>query len=82
MHSGNRKARSICLRPGIWLGNTYLNDHEMCVYGIRDEKGIIKCAFEQAYSDGKTDLKKPISCHLYPIIHTRRKKGGVRPGEL
>ena len=39
----------------------------MCAYGFRDEKGIIKCSFEQAYYDGKTQWKKPISCHLFPI---------------
>ena len=40
---------------------------KMCAYGFRDENGIIKCAFEQAYYDGKTDWKKPVSCHLFPI---------------
>jgi hypothetical protein len=40
---------------------------KMCVYGFRDENGIIKCGIEQAYRDGKIGFKKPISCHLYPI---------------
>ena len=40
---------------------------KMCAYGFRDKKGVIKCSFEQAYYDGKTSWKKPISCHLYPI---------------
>jgi hypothetical protein len=40
---------------------------KMCAYGYKDEKGIIKCGIEQAYYDGKTSWKKPISCHLYPI---------------
>lgn len=48
---------------------------KMCVYGFRDESGIIKCAIEQAYRDGKTAFKKPISCHLYPITTTEGKKG-------
>jgi Protein of unknown function (DUF3109) len=39
----------------------------ICAYGVRDEKGIIKCSFEQAYLDGVMEWKKPISCHLYPI---------------
>ncbi|HLO80403.1 MAG TPA: DUF3109 family protein [Chitinophagaceae bacterium] len=39
----------------------------ICAYGYRDDKGIIKCAFEQAYNDGLISWKKPISCHLYPI---------------
>ena len=40
---------------------------KMCAYGVKDEKGIIKCGIEQAYYDGKISWKKPISCHLYPI---------------
>lgn len=38
----------------------------ICAYGYRDAKGVITCAIEQAYLDGKTDWKKPISCHLFP----------------
>jgi hypothetical protein len=39
----------------------------ICAYGFRDEKGIIKCSFEEAYNRGTIPWKKPISCHLYPI---------------
>ncbi len=42
-----------------------------CVYLNYDEKGIAKCAFEQAYEEGKTDWKKPVSCHLYPVRITK-----------
>lgn len=42
-----------------------------CAFVYFDEVGITKCAIEQAHKDGKTDFKKPISCHLYPI---REKK--------
>jgi hypothetical protein len=31
------------------------------------EAGITKCSIERAYLNGKTDWKKPVSCHLYPI---------------
>lgn len=48
---------------------------KMCVYGFRDKYGIIKCGIEQAYRDGKIAFKKPISCHLYPIIANKGKKG-------
>ena len=44
------------------------DDSKICVYGVRDDSGVIKCSFEQAFYDGKTKWKKPISCHLYPII--------------
>ena len=42
-----------------------------CAYAIYDEKGVLWCSFEMAYQDGKTDFRKPISCHLYPIRITR-----------
>jgi hypothetical protein len=40
---------------------------KVCVYGIIDKKGIVKCGIEQAYNDGMIQWKKPISCHLFPI---------------
>ena len=40
---------------------------KVCVYGMVDKKGIVKCGIEQAYNDGKIEWKKPISCHLFPI---------------
>ena len=46
----------------------------LCAYGFRDKEGIIKCGIEAAYYDGKLDWKKPISCHLFPIRITQRKK--------
>ena len=48
-----------------WVTPTIEN--KMCAYGFRDENGIIKCGIEKAYSDGKLEWRKPISCHLYPI---------------
>jgi hypothetical protein len=39
----------------------------ICVYGYYDETGIVKCAMEHVYKEGKTDFKKPISCNLFPI---------------
>jgi hypothetical protein len=46
---------------------------QICAYGYK-EKGIIKCAFEQAYNDGKIPWKKPISCHLFPIKVQKSKQ--------
>ena len=42
-----------------------------CAYAVYDEKGILKCGIEQAFMQGETDFKKPISCHLYPIRATK-----------
>jgi Protein of unknown function (DUF3109) len=46
-----------------------------CAYGITDAKGIVKCGIEQAYNDGKTGWRKPISCHLFPIRIKKSKTG-------
>lgn len=48
-------------------------DGKICAYGYKDKEGIIKCAFEQAYNDGKITWKKPISCHLFPIKLSKSK---------
>lgn len=64
----------------------YVFDHEfgwvtptinssICVYGIKDAQGIVKCGIEQAYLDRKVKWKKPISCHLFPIIVKKSKNG-------
>ncbi|MFN4314611.1 MAG: DUF3109 family protein [Chitinophagaceae bacterium] len=55
-----------------WVTPTLPSDNEICVYAIREKDGMIKCAFEQAYLAGQIGWRKPISCHLYPII---AKKG-------
>ena len=38
-----------------------------CVYATKSPNGTLHCGIEQAFRDGKTSWKKPISCHLYPI---------------
>lgn len=45
---------------------TLINGGE-CAFVYFDENGITKCSIEQAHKEGKTQFKKPISCHLYPI---------------
>lgn len=42
-------------------------DHRECAFAFYDEGGILKCGIEQAWKDGKTTFRKPVSCHLYPI---------------
>ena len=39
----------------------------ICTYAYTDDLGIVKCAIEKAWQDGKIEFQKPISCHLYPI---------------
>jgi Protein of unknown function (DUF3109) len=70
-----RKGKYVYHREFGWVTPTLGNDSEICVYGIRGKDGVIKCAFEQAYYDGKIPWKKPISCHLFPIIANKGKNG-------
>lgn len=37
-----------------------------CVYAI-EENGFCWCAIEKAWAEGKSNFRKPVSCHLYPI---------------
>jgi hypothetical protein len=71
-----RKGRFVYSQEFGWVTPTLGGDNEICVYGRRDENGIIKCAFEQAYNDGIINWKKPVSCHLFPIV-TQKGKHGV-----
>lgn len=41
-----------------------------CAYAI-EENGVGWCAIEKAWTRGKSDFRKPVSCHLYPIRVTR-----------
>lgn len=70
-----KKGKYVYHKDFGWVTPTLGNDHEICVYAFRDPKGVIKCGFEQAYYDGIIPWKKPISCHLFPIIHKRGKHG-------
>jgi len=46
---------------------TPLVNNRQCAYSFYDEKGILKCSIEKAYFEGKTNFRKPVSCHLFPI---------------
>ena len=69
--------RAAIEKEGTWIkdweddySTPTIGDKE-CAYAIYDERGILKCGIEQAYLDGKTTFKKPISCHMYPIRITK-----------
>lgn len=53
---------------------TPLVNNGQCVYTYTDEKGILKCAIEKAFFEGKTTFRKPVSCHLFPIRITVYKR--------
>ncbi len=61
-----RQGRYVYDKEYGWVTPTI--NSKVCVYGIKDAAGIVKCGIEQAYIDGKINWKKPISCHLFPVI--------------
>ncbi|MEM6641796.1 MAG: DUF3109 family protein [Bacteroidota bacterium] len=68
-----RKSQEVLDQEGGYIldedgdySTTTVNGRE-CVFAFYDEKQVLKCGIEQAHKDGKTNFKKPISCHLYPI---------------
>ena len=70
-----KKGRYVFDAEYDWVTPTLDSDKEICVYGTRAENGQIICAFEKAYYDKKIEWKKPISCHLYPILAKKGKHG-------
>jgi hypothetical protein len=61
----NQQGRYVYDKEFGWVTPTIKS--KVCVYGIVDNNGIVKCGIEQAYLEGKSNWKKPISCHLFPI---------------
>jgi hypothetical protein len=41
-------------------------NNKACVF-VYYQNDIAKCGLEKAFLDGKTNFRKPISCHLFPI---------------
>ena len=46
---------------------TPLVNNRQCAYSFYDHDGILKCAIEKAWSEGRTSFRKPVSCHLFPV---------------
>ena len=69
----NRQGRYVYDKEFGWVTPTI--NGAICVYGIQDEKGIVKCGIEQAYLDKKVSWKKPISCHLFPVVVKKSNDG-------
>lgn len=73
----SREGREAIEKSGLYIkdfegdfSTTTINDRE-CAFAIYDDKKVLKCGIEQAYIDGKTSFRKPVSCHLYPIRITK-----------
>ncbi len=67
----NPKSLAVIEKNGLYEGSDgeyYINciDDEDCIFVYYENK-IAKCILEKVFLEGRTDWKKPISCHLYPI---------------
>lgn len=69
----NRQGRYVHDKEFGWVTPTI--NSAICVFGIKGNNGIVKCGIEQAYLDGKVKWKKPISCHLFPVIVKKSNDG-------
>ncbi|MTB49696.1 DUF3109 family protein [Lewinella sp. W8] len=73
--------RRAVAEQGLYTRNSEMGEYATtlvnggpCAYMMLDEGGVAQCTIERAYREGKTDWKKPISCHLYPIRVTEKKE--------
>ncbi len=46
---------------------TPLVNNRQCAYSFTTEEGILHCAVEKAWAEGRTPFRKPLSCHLFPV---------------
>jgi len=56
---------------------TALHEDGSCVF-LSKADGIAMCGIEKAHGEGKIPLKKPISCHLYPIRINKDPHTGIQ----
>ena len=67
------KAREVIDKQGIAYTDydgelvTSIIKGKECVFAYFDDNGICKCAIDNACREGRINVQKPISCHLYPI---------------
>ena len=61
----SNKSKFVRLKKGFF--ETPLVDNKECAYVVFGNNGTAQCGIENAHRGNAIDLKKPISCHLYPI---------------
>ena len=70
------EALEVIDKRGVWEETspqhfaTTCVDNAECVFVIY-EGSVAKCAIEKAYLKGRISFRKPVSCHLYPVIAER-----------
>jgi hypothetical protein len=73
-----RQGRYVYDKEFGWVTPTI--ESKVCVYGITDNNGIVKCGIEQAYNDGKVSWKKAhqLSFVSYQNLDEQGQKNGIR----
>lgn len=70
------EARAVVAREGAWEETAPGHFNTACVPDktgsgpcvfVTTERGVALCGIEKAFRAGKTDVQKPVSCHLYPL---------------
>lgn len=73
------EAKSVIASQGVTYKDadgdnlTSLTSTKECVFAYKKD-GIWQCALETAFNNGKSAIRKPISCYLYPVRVKRHKK--------
>ena len=52
---------------------TPLISNGQCAYSFSGDNGILSCSIEKAFYEKKTNFRKPVSCHLFPVRITEYK---------
>lgn len=67
------KSQGVVYKDGDGDNLTSLSPTKECVFAYMKD-GAWQCALETAYNAGKSEIRKPISCYLYPIRVKKHKK--------
>ncbi|MBS1518870.1 MAG: DUF3109 family protein [Bacteroidetes bacterium] len=57
------------------------HNDEDCIFSFRED-GIARCSFERAFFNKEIEFRKPISCHLFPVRITGKKRNVLRYEEI
>ncbi len=73
MPNMRKEARNVVLQQGIAYNDpsgervlSIVNGKD-CIFSRTNQQGWCYCLIEKAFNDGKSPIRKPISCALYPI---------------
>lgn len=73
----DRASREFLEKEGRWVQGgdgkpcTPLVHNGPCAYALVSPDGRARCGIEVAWQNGATSLRKPLSCHLYPLRITK-----------